>query len=380
MDVVIVGGGLIGLSVGWRLARAGRSVLVLERDAEGARPSAAGWAAAGMLAPLAEAGFQEEAQLALGRASLELYPAWAAELEAESGIGIDYRTEGTMIVALDRDDTAWLERIFRMHRESGLPTEWISGSEAREREPHLARAVSGAVLSGGDHQVDNRRMLEALRVAFLRAGGEIRRGARVTGIEETAGRVTGVRVGGGEGVEERIPAERVLACAGAWTREAMGGLPASAVPPVRPVKGQLLALEMSPLLRLERVIRTRRVYLVPKGDGRLVIGATSEERGFDDRLTAGGMLDLLRDAWEVVPGIYDLPVLESWSGFRPAARDNAPVLGPTPVEGLFVATGHYRNGVLLAPITARAIADLVLGGEPDERIRPFALDRFHRTT
>lgn len=382
VDVLIVGGGLVGLGIGWRLAKAGRATVVLERDPAGSSPSAASWAAAGMLAPMAEAGFHEAAQLALGRASLAMYPEWAAELEADSGICIDYRAEGTLVVALDHDDAAWLERIFRVQQEHGFPTSWISGPEAREREPHLSHSVVAAVVSPGDHQVDNRRMLEALRAAFRAAGGTLREGVEATGVDLAGGRAVGVRVRGADGAsEEVVRGERVVVCAGAWIRTLMAeGLPAAALPPVRPVKGQMLSLEMSPLLRLDEVVRTRSVYLVPKSDGRLIVGATSEERGFDRRLTAGAMLDLLRDGWEVVPGIYDLPILESWTGFRPAARDNAPILGPTQVEGLFVATGHYRNGVLLTPVTATAMADLLLTGRMDERLKPFALDRFHRST
>lgn len=382
-ETLIVGGGLIGLGIGWRLARSGLAVTVLDRDPPAAdHPTGASWAAAGMLAPLAEAGFNEPALLAFGQASLALYPEFVAELEADTGASVGYRTEGTLIAALDADDAAWLRRQWEFQRSLELPTQWLGGAEAREREPHLAPTVTAAVFSPDDHQVDNRQLWEALRRAFTGAGGRLRAGMEATRIAHEGGRVTGVwtrPADDPDAVAELLPATRVVVCAGSWSRLLMNsGLPAPVVPPVRPVKGQLLALGMSPLLTLDLVIRTRRVYLVPKPDGRLVIGATSEEVGFDTRLTAGGLLELLRDAWEAVPGIYDLAVRETWAGLRPASRDGAPVLGPTPLPGLFLATGHGRNGVLLTPATARAMADLLLGDRVPEAIRPFALDRFHR--
>lgn len=379
-DVLIVGGGLIGTAIGWRLAKLGVQVTVLERDPAGtAHPSAAGWAAAGMLAPVSEAGFRERDLLALGRMSLAMYPDFVAELEADAGMAVDYRTEGTLLVALDTDDAAWLRRIHDFQRTLRLPTEWLDGGEARERVPVLAPSVTAAVHAPADHQIDNRLLLQALRRALCAAGGELLHGVEALRVAHHGGRASGVwaRTGGGE-AETEIRARRVVIAAGAWTRLLMDvGLPAGTIPPVRPVKGQMLALAMSPLLTLEPVIRTRRVYLAPKGDGRLVVGATSEEVGFDTRLTAGGVLELLRDAWETVPGIYDLPMVETWAGLRPGSRDNAPILGATPLQGLFVAAGHGRNGVLLTPVTAAAMAELVQTGRTPEAIRPFALERFH---
>jgi glycine oxidase len=383
-NTLIVGGGLIGLGIGWQLAKAGVRVTVLERDVAGGSRSGAAGVAAGLLAPLAEAGFDEAAQLALGRASLEMYPEWAAELEADSGLAIDYRSEGTLVAALDRDDAAWLERIHRHQQSLGLPTEWLSGAEAREREPYLTPNVTAGVFSPADHQVDNRRMWEALRVAFERAGGSLRKGAEAVRLEidERTGRATGAWVrpaGATEGEAERVTAARTIVCAGAWSRLLMAAsLPREAVAPIRPVKGQVVVLEMSRLLTLERVVRTRRVYLAPKSDGRLVVGATSEERGFDVQLTAGGVFELLRDAWEAVPGIYDLPLVETRVGLRPASRDHAPLLGETAVPGLYVASGHYRNGVLLTPVTARAMAALLLGRPVPEVVRPFGAQRFQQ--
>jgi glycine oxidase len=296
-------------------------------------------------------------------------------------MGVDYRAEGTLIVALDADDAAWLERVARTQEALGLAPALLRGAEAREMEPHLAPAVTRALLSAGDHQVDNRRLWRALREAFARAGGVLMDGVEATRIAHGGGRATGAWVrpaAAPDAREEHLPAARTVVCAGAWTRLLLSaGLPSSLVAPIRPVKGQILRLEMSDLLTLDHVVRTRRVYLAPKSDGRLVVGATSEERGFDRRLTAGAVMDLLRDAWETAPGIYDLPLHETWTGLRPAARDNAPVLGRTAMDGLFLATGHYRNGVLLTPITARAMGTLLVEGTAPELIRPFTPGRFH---
>lgn len=379
-DVLVVGGGLIGLGIGWELARAGLRVTVVERDAAEAGRTGASWAAAGMLAPMAETGFQEEPQLALGRASLEMYPSWVAEVEAASGIRADYRAEGSLIVAVDRDDAAWLERVARTQTALGLTPKRIRGAEAREMEPHLSPTVNAAIFAQTDHQIDNRLLWRSVRAAFLAAGGELLEGREATRLLLKGGRAAGVwvREGGGEaGTEGPLEANRTVVCAGAWTRLLLSAEPAAPlVPPIRPVKGQILSLEMSELLTISHVVRGRRVYMAPKSDGRLVVGATSEERGFDRDLTAGAVMDLLREAWETMPGVYDLAIREMWTGLRPASRDNAPVLGRTELEGLFVATGHYRNGVLLTPITARTMRDLLVDRVESELIRPFRLERF----
>jgi glycine oxidase len=378
-DVLVVGGGLIGFGIGWELARAGLRVTVVERDAAGAGRTGASWAAAGMLAPSAETGFQEEPQLALGRASLELYPTWVAEVEAASGIGADYRDEGSLIVAVDRDDAAWLDRVARTQAALGLRPQRIRGAEAREMEPHLSPTVNSAIFAATDHQIDNRLLWQSVRGAFIAAGGELLEGREATRLLVKGGRAAGVwvREEGEAGTECPLEADRTVICAGAWTRLLLAAEPAAPlVPPIRPVKGQILSLEMSELLTISHVIRARRVYMAPKSDGRLVVGATSEERGFDRSLTAGAMMDLLREAWETMPGVYDLAIREMWTGLRPASRDNAPVLGKTEMEGLFVATGHYRNGVLLTPITARAMRDLLVDGVESELVRPFRVERF----
>jgi glycine oxidase len=371
--VIIVGGGVIGLSIGWQLAKVGCGVSIYERNYAG---RSASWSAAGMLAPLAEVHFEEKALLQLGNLSLQLYPEWVEALEADSGMSVGYRTEGTLIVGLDQDDARELKHLYESQQFLNLPCKWLTGTEAREIEPLLSPKVTAAIFSPSDHQVDNRLMVEALILAYRRAGGNLYENMPVEKIEIRDAKARGVWV---EGVLAK--GDIIVLAAGCWSNE-IEGLPGIVKPPLRPVKGQILALQMEAGVILQKVIRTIRakyltdVYLAPKNDARLVIGATNEEMGFDTRLTAGGLFELLRGAWEAVPGVYDLPIVETWTGLRPGSRDNAPILGETAVENLVMATGHYRNGILLAPVTAREIASLVLTGQTSEVIAPFQLSRF----
>lgn len=363
--IAIIGAGLAGLGIGWRLARRGHEVTILERDHPGAGASTA---AAGMLAPTAEVAFEEEALLALNQASLERYPDFVAALEAAADMQVDYRDAGTLVVGLDRDDTEALDHLLAYQRELGLPVERLSGAEARALEPSLSPNVHSAVLCERDHQVDPERLVEALARAFERAGGQLRCGAEVTELWVEGERARGCVLAD----QERLEADRVVVAAGAWTRE-LGGVPRRQLPRVRPVRGQMLALAMEPAPICERVIRAPDAYLVPRSDGRLIIGATMEEMGFDDQMTAGGVFELLRGAWEAMPGIYDLALLDGWTGFRPITLSNEPVLGPSQdIQGLWFATGHGRNGVLLTPITAALMAQALEEGELPEALRPFA--------
>ena len=299
-----------------------------------------------------------------------MWPAFAAELERASGMAIDLRTEGTLVVALTADDRARLQHHVVLQRQLGLSPEWLSAGETRRREPHLSPGLAGALFSPQDHQVDNRKVAAALRVAAERAGAVICEHAPVDRIAVEGGRVTGVVIAG-----ELHRADSVVLAAGAWSRS-IDGLDAR--PPVRPVKGQMLALRMdarAPLLR--HVVWAPDVYLVPRHDRRLLVGATVEESGFDPHLTAGGQLTLLNAAWRALPGIEELAIAESWVGFRPGSRDDAPILGRGPVDGLIYATGHYRNGILLTPVTAQTIAGLILDGQTDPLIAPFGIERFN---
>jgi glycine oxidase len=367
--VAIIGAGVIGLGIAWRLAARGVPVTVFDRGAAGAGAS---HAAAGMLAACCEAEPGEDALVALGRESQARWPQFATELRQASGIDVELRDEGTLVVALTADDQARIHHHLAYQQKLGLPLTWISAAETRKREPHLAGKLAGAVWSPQDHQVDNRKLAAALRVAAEKAGATIHEHTPVKGISRAGPRVDGVILADGT----KVSADVVVLAAGAWSR-AIEGLPPEQRPPVRPIKGQMLSLQMDPAAPLvTHVIWAPGVYLVPRRDGRLIVGATVEEKAFDTTLTAGGLLTLLEAAWRTIPAIEELPIGEMWVGHRPGSRDDAPILGPGPAQGLVYATGHHRNGILLAPVTADAIAKLVLNGTVDPAIRPFGIDRF----
>ena len=366
-DIVIVGGGVIGLATGFELVRRGMPATVVERDRAGRGTS---WQAAGMLAPDAEIGFEELELYRLSRESLRRWPAFAEAVQASSGHDVDYRDEGTLIVADDRDAAEKIRRLYEFQQEQGLEVEWLTGEEARDVEPFVAPRLSAAIYAPSDHQVDNRALLEALREAFRAEGGTLHEDTPVTAIvpdDETPAVVT---EGG-----DRVEGAHVVVAAGVWSRE-IEGLTPEAQPSVRPVKGQMIQLQMQRPFDLQHVVRGPDAYLAPKSSGRLVIGATSEEMGFDTQVTAGGLYDLLEGAWEVVPGIHDLPVDDTWAGLRPASRDHAPLLGQSAAPGVVMATGHYRHGVLLAPVTAQEVARLLRTGETSDWIAPFSPMRF----
>lgn len=331
------------------------------------------WAAAGMLAAGVECEPGEEPLLALTLESQRLWPAFRQELEAASGRQIGYRDEGTLVAALNRDDVGALRFNYEFQRGLGIELEWLNGAQARAREPYLRSGAPAAIYSPRDHQVDNRLLALALKEAFLRAGGALQEEAEVTGIDCAAGHAAGVVVAG-----RRQAADIVVLAAGAWSR-GIAGLPEAARPPVRPVKGQMLALAMDPAEPLlKHVLWAPKIYMVPRDDGRLIVGGTVEERGFDEHLTAGGVFSVLEAAWRALPAIEELPIAEMWVGFRPTSRDDAPILGPGPIEGLYLATGHHRNGILLAPATADYVSRAILEGGVPEEIRGFTLGRFQR--
>jgi glycine oxidase len=366
---VVIGAGVIGLGIAWRLAQAGCPVTVYDR-AEAGR--GASWAAAGMLAAAVESEPGEENLLALTLESQRLWPDFARELEAASGISVDYRDEGTLVVALTRDDAEQLRFSYEFQKSLGLELAWLSGADARRREPHLRPGIPAAVLSPRDHQVENRLLGRALAEAARRAGALLYEHCPVREIEFAGGCACGVATDRG-----RDRADVVVLAAGAWSRE-IGGIPPSHRPPVRPIKGQMLALRMdadAPLLR-HVIWLPRGGYLVPRRHGRLVVGATVEERSFDDTVTAGGLLALIEGAWRAVPAIEELAVAETWVGFRPGSRDDAPMLGPSGIDRLVMATGHHRNGILLTPVTAQSISAYLLTGCLPETVRPFTPERF----
>jgi len=368
-DLAVIGGGVIGLAVAWRAAQHGLRTVVLERGGIG---SGASGVAAGMLAPSSEAVFGEQRLLALNLESAQRWPAFAAELAEGSGVDPGYRRCGTLLAARDADAAAALDRELAFRESLGLAVERLLPSRARDLEPALAPTLRAAAAAPDDHAVDPRRVLSALAAALRAAGGELRERAEVTELDTAGARATGVRLAGGE----RLAAGAVVIAAGAWAA-ALEGIPDDARVPVRPVKGQLLRLRdpAGPGL-LERVLRTEDFYVVPRGDGGYVLGATVEERGFDGAVTAGALHDLLRDAVEVLPGITELELEEACAGLRPGTPDNAPAIGAAGLDGLHWATGHYRHGVLLAPLTADLIVDGVAGAPPPADAALVAPGRF----
>ena len=362
--VAVVGGGIMGLGIAWRCAAAGVRVTLFERETAGAGASSA---AAGMLAPFSETDFYEDELLELGRASQERWPGFVAQLQAASGVSVGYDRTGSLVVARDRDEARELERLHAYHRAKDLPVEWLSADAAIEREPLLSPRVVGAVHSPHDHQVDNRAVLQALRRAAEAAGATVLEHEPVHSVEVIGGRVSNV-----ETARRQTPVTDVVVASGAWSRS-LRGLPLA--PPVRPVKGQMLALAADPELQLGHVIRSNDTYIAPKVD-RWIVGATSEDRGFDDRVTAGGVFLLLEGAHEIVPALAELELLDTWAGFRPASRDNGPILGGCDIDGLWFCTGHYRNGIQQAPISIEAVSAAILGGTPPAETLPFALSRF----
>ncbi len=359
-DVAVVGGGVIGLGVAWRCAQRGMRVTVIDPGpgVETAEPVGRGVAsgvAAGMLAPVTEAHFGEEPLLRLALASAERWPAFAAELSAAAGAEFGYRTDGTVLVAYTEDDLRQVQRLCRFYRSLGLPGEPLTGREARELVPLLATRVRGGMYAAGDHQVDPRRLTETLRRAAARAGVHFDR-RRVTRLSE-------------------LDAERVVLAAGAWS-------PQLADLPVRPVKGQILRLrtpEPAFGVNVRALSTNRSVYLVPRADGEIVVGATVEEQGYDVTVTAGGVQDLLRAATDVLPEVAEYELVEARAGLRPGTPDNAPLLGRLD-DRVVAATGHYRQGILLTPVTADLIAELLVSGETPDQLKPFDPLRFDRST
>lgn len=369
-DAIIIGAGAIGLGIGWRASQLGLSVLVVDRAAAG---RGASWVAAGMLAPITEANFGEDDLLRLNLESARRYPGFLDELSDASGRPVATTTRGTLSVALDRDQMEALDRLWAFRRSMGLPVERLGGSACRALEPALHPSVRGGVLAAADQAVDPRDLTAALVGAVETSGGEVRTGAEVVEVLLSDGRVAGVRTAN----EERISSPLVVLAAGCWSGQ-VRGVPERIARSIRPVKGQVLRLRSRGPYRtpIEHIVRSEEVYLVPRSSGEVVVGATEEEQGFDTSLTAGGVLELLRAANECVPGIRELELAEAAAGLRPGSPDNAPLLGRCSVEGLVLACGHHRNGILLAPVTADAIAQLLVKGEAPPEIAPFDPERF----
>jgi glycine oxidase len=386
VDLAVLGGGIVGLSVAWRARAQGMSVAVFERGSFG---EGATHVAAGMLAPVAEVEFGQDGRrlLDMGMHSAKMWPDFAAELEDASSVEVGLRRGGTLVVARDEDEARELERQLAFREGLGLRAVRMRASEARALEPALAPTVRLALHAPEDHSVDPRLVLAALRVACERAGVKLREHTPVRGLElnQSETRVVGVKLGrerdeawsasdvvggdvgvdglGGRGSYESVYAGDVVVAMGAWSG-LLEGLPEGVGVDVRPVKGQIMRLRdpAGPGL-LESVVRFQGGYLVPRGDGRYVLGATVEERGFEPDATAGGIYELLRNAHDLVPGVSELRIEEIGVGYRPGTPNNLPLVGAGALEGLTWATGHYRNGILLAPLTAELVTRGLAGND-----------------
>jgi glycine oxidase len=374
-DVVIAGAGVIGAAIAWQAASAGLDVVVVDPDCG----EAASLVAAGMLAPVSEALFGEDALLRLNLLAIQRFPAFVAELEEATGRQAGLRREGTLAVAYDPGDQAALARLTAFRRSAGLDAQELDHRECRKLEPFLAPDVRGGVLFAGDWSVDNRRYAAALGEAMRAAGARTVRD-RVVEVRARDGTACGVRLAGASGTDTADCAAVVVA-AGCWSA-GVAGLPDPLRSAIRPVKGQLLRLRlpdgMPPVLghTVRAMVRGAEVYLVPRADGEMIVGATSEERGPDLTVTAGAVHDLLHDAMSVLPVTSELILAETCAGLRPGTADNGPIVGQSGMPGLFVAAGHYRNGILMSPVTADAIVSRLTGRQPAQEWAPFAPDRF----
>jgi glycine oxidase len=370
-DAIFVGGGAIGLSGAWQASRQGLRVTVVDP----APGRGASWVAAGMLAPVTEAGFGEEPLVRLLVAGADRWAAFAADLTEAGGADVGYRPCGTVVVAVDGSDRAVVDAFLAFRQALGLRAARLSASECRRLVPALAPGVRGGAEVPGDHQVDNRLLLAALLAACERSGVTMVREAAEAVAVGPGGAAVGVRVAGGR----VLSAGAVVVAAGAESG-LLTGVPEGVLPPVRPVKGHVVRLRGPvdrPLLSqtVRGLVHGRPCYLVPRRDGSVVVGATSEERGFDRSVQAGAVHALLDDARTLVPGVDELELVECLAGLRPGSPDNAPFVGWTSVPRLAVATGHYRNGILLAPITAEAVASLLAGGRVPEPLAAFGPSR-----
>lgn len=376
VDVAIVGGGVIGLSIGWKAAQAGLSVAVCDPDpAKGAS-----WVAAGMLAPVAEAAAAEEPLARAGLASVGRWTDFAGDLVKETGIDVGFRREGTLQVAWDEDDRRATDELGAVHRLLGLDSEPLSGRQCRQMEPLLSPRVRGGLLVRGDWQVDSRALLAALASAVSRRCSLVREPVRR--VLTNGSFVNGVELADGS----HLAADSVVLASGVGLGHGRGGLgflggvAGDVLSHIRPVKGEILRLRDSAGLLSGVTVRARArgrsVYVVPRKGGEVVVGATVQEAGFDRSVRAGAVHDLLHAAIDVIPAVEEMALAESIAGLRPATPDNGPILGHTKTEGLLVAAGHYRNGVLLTPLTADVLVDALLGKPLPEVATPFSIERF----
>ncbi len=367
--VVVIGGGVIGLTIARALARHGADdVCLIERAGIGHEAS---FAAAGMLAPQAEANSQDDF-FRLASRSRDLYADFAASLLEETGIDVELDTTGTLFLALTYHDLVDIEKRYEWQTAAGLPVEKLTQSQAQQLEPCISSSVLAALRFPLDVQVENRRLLSALTNSVAQLGVSVITGTSVESLNFERDRISGVQTSRGF-----ISCPAVVVAAGTWS-SFIKFAPPSQKPAliIEPVRGQMISFDARPQLT-RHVIYSPRGYIVPRRDGRLLAGSTSERAGFAKQVTAGGMSTILKNAQEIAPSICALPIVDTWAGLRPRAPDNLPVLGPCDeIGGLFYATGHYRNGILLAPVTGELITEAVVAGVTSPLLGPFSPSRF----
>ena len=365
-QVAVVGGGVIGLSCAFELARRGKSVTVIEREETGFGASTV---AAGMLAPSSEIEMTPAPVVELQLDSLKRYPRFIADIEAASKLPCGYRDNGTLWVSRHRDDELELDHLCAIQNDRGMTARRLTGRELRRIEPYLSPRAVGGLLVETDHQVDTRKLVPALRAACEAVGVQILVQTGVTSVEGSQGQLKLVlRSATSDSI---LKADQVLLAAGVWLEDGL----VTPLPRIgmRPIKGEIVHLQGQPLI--DHVLRNSDIYIIPRAGGELLLGATEEEQGFDMKPTAGGVLDLLRYAFEILPGIYDLNVTELDVGLRPTFSDHMPVIAPTETEGIFIAGGHYRGGILLAASTAHWIGEIMVNGRVPPEVEAFGLER-----
>jgi glycine oxidase len=367
MTIAVVGGGCIGLGLAGELA-GDRSVHLFDKGRMGGGST---YAAAGMIAPITEAEYGEERLLELGLRSRELYPDFIESLEAETGINVGFRTNGTVVLAFDQPGESELDRKIDHLSRLGLDYDRLSAEQVRKLEPRISSYVTRAIAIPSERQVDNRRLAEALEKRCKQRDVALHDHEEVIDFSYRDGSIVELQTEKG-----RYQPDLVIVCAGAYSGT-LDGLSEADRMPVRPVKGEALSVRLDKPPEIEHVLRAPDVYCVPKEDGRLVIGGTMREEGYDRTVTAGGVLDLLHDAYEVVPFIREKELLETWAGLRPASRDSRPILGPSSTtDNLGFATGHYRNGILLTPVTIQLLAEWVETSTVPDAMTPYLPSRF----
>lgn len=365
--IIIVGAGIAGLSIATYLVRGGAKVVLIDKGIAGGETSQA---AAGMITPVSEVRFGEENLLKLFLASLSYYPQFIADVELAAGITTDFYANGSLMIAIDQDDEAELTRLFDYQKSLGLDVKIVEGNSVAVREPLLTSQCALALETPGEYCVDNLRLIQALKNVFVRRGGQLMENTTVQKIQVKNQKVTGVVIN-----KRVIMADKVVMATG--VSNSLPGLDLAI--PLRPVKGQALELKNRARVSLTRPVRTLHrypVYLVPRSDGRIIVGATSEEMGLDARVTAGAQLDLLYGAWKIMPSIEDMEITHTWVGHRATTPDHAPILGPCGIDGLILAMGLYRHGFLLSPIIGKLMSELLINEKFSEFFDQFGISRF----